>query len=407
LPAPTFSGSPDIPTRDTVSVTIIYPADAVLKEYSLNGTDWIGYTSAVVMTDNGTIHARWKDSLGIVSSTGTFAVSNIDRTAPATPTLSATPTTPTNGDVKVTIEYPGDSVLNKYIIGTREAQGYAGSITLSVNNVVYAYAVDAAGNTSGVGMLTVSNIDKTAPTTPSLSADITNPTLSVVRVTLSNWGDATLKEYRINGGDWKSVTDSSEVVMTANGTVEARGQDSVGNKSAIGLIQINNIVSDQDPLKITVAAMNSNGTEIALQFNHTLDLRTPLTKEKFHLNGPAVSISSASYASHQVVVLKLANPYVANNELQQITLNVDSGAVMDKGGKSILEWRGLPVKSQMETDILRERLKSLPSGNPAAAIRINSVVKYMLQFRDDITGDGTFDRNDILFLLLQIDSLEE
>jgi hypothetical protein len=61
----------------------------------------------------------------------------------------------------------------------------------------------------------------------------------------------------------------------------------------------------------------------------------------------------------------------------------------------------------METDILRERLKSLPSGNPAAAIRINSVVKYMLQFRDDITGDGTFDRNDILFLLLQIDSLEE
>jgi hypothetical protein len=404
LPAPTFGNSPAVPTRDNVSVTIIYPADAVLKEYSFNGVDWINYYSAVVMTDNGTIHGRWKDSLGIVSSTGTFTVSNIDRTAPTTPTLSATPTTPTNGDVMVTVAYPDDSALNKYILGTGEAQGYSGSIKLSVNNVVYAYAVDAAGNISGFGTVTVNNIDKTPPTTPSLFADIINPTLGVVRVTLSNWGDATVKEYRINGGDWKSATDASEVAMTANGTVEARGQDRVGNKSAIGLIQINNIVADQDPLNVAVAAMNANGTEIALLFNHILDIRTPLTKEKFHLSGAAVSISSAGYASNQVVVLKLSDPYVSDNEQQRITLDVDYEAVKNKGGKPILEWRGLPVKSLQEANLLRERLRSLSAGNPAGAIRIDSVVKYMIQSHEDVTGDGIFDRNDVLFLLLQLDS---
>jgi hypothetical protein len=405
LPAPTFSGSPAVPTKGDVHVTIVYPADAAVKEYSFDQTDWIAYASAVVMSDNGTIYARWKDSLGVVSSTGTFSVSNIDRTAPAMPTLSATPTAPTNGDVNVTITYPDDSVLNKYQVGTSEVKVYTGAVTLSVNDVVYAFAVDAVGNTSTIGSVAVTNIDKTAPPTPSLTADITKPTNSSVHVTFSNWGDATVKQYRINGGVWLSSPNSSKVAMGANGTVEARGRDSAGNESAIGLIQIVNIVTDQDPLKVTVAAMNSDGAEMILQFNHQLDSHISLSIEKFHLNGAAASISSASYVSNQVIVLKLSQPVVANNALQPITLDVDYGAVTDKGGKSILEWRGLPVKSQQETYLLREQLKSYSPGNPAQTIRIDHVVRRMVQSHEDVTGDGIFDRNDVLFLLLQIDSL--
>lgn len=405
LPAPTFTGSPSVPTKGNVSVTIVYPADAAVKEYSFNETDWSPYASAVVMSNNGTIYARWKDSLGVVSGTGTFVVSNIDRTAPDTPTLSATPTTPTNGDVNVTITYPGDSVSNKYRVGAGEEMAYSGAILLSVNDVVYAFAVDAAGNTSAYGTIAVTNIDKSAPPMPNLTADITKPTNSSVQVTFSNWGDATVQQYRMNGGSWRAATDTSKVVMTANGTVEARGIDSAGNESAIGSIQIYNIVADPNPLKVAVAALNSDGTEMILQFNHQLDLLTTLSKEKFHLNGAAVSISNASYISNQVVVLKLSSPVVANTAAQPITLDVDFEAVTDTGGKSILEWRWIPVKSSQETYLLREQLKSTFPGNPAPAIRIDHIVRFMRQSQQDVTGDGNFDRNDILFLLLQIDSL--
>ncbi|TMV52317.1 hypothetical protein FE783_05090 [Paenibacillus mesophilus] len=407
LPAPTFTGSPVLPTKGNVSVTIVYPADAAVKEYSFNQSDWFPYASAVTMTNNGTIYARWKDSLGVVSDTGTFAVSNIDRTAPAAPTLSATPTTPTNGDVSVTISYPGDSVSNKYRVGAGGENVYSGAITLSVNDVVYAFAVDAAGNTSAYGSIAVTNIDKSAPPMPTLAADITKPTHSNVHVTFSNWGDATVKQYRINGGSWQAATDTSQVAMTANGTVEARGMDSVGNESAIGTIVIGNIVADPNPLKVTVAAVSPNGTEMILQFNHVLDLHTTLSKEKFHLNGAAASISRANYVSNQVVLLILSSPAVATDAAQPITLDVDYEAVKDQGGKSILEWRELPVKSSQETYQLREQLKSNTPGNPAPApaIRIDHVVRYMRQSPQDVTGDGIFDRNDILFILLQIDSL--
>lgn len=321
LPPPTFSSSPTKPTRENVSVTILFPADANVKEYSFNQADWFLYTSAIVMTDNGTVYARWKDLIGIPSTTGTYSITNIDKIPPPAPTLSATPTTPTNGNVKVI---------------------------------------------------------------------------------LANWGDATAKEYRINGGVWQSVSEPAEVIMTASGTVEARGIDHAGNESSIGLLAVNNIVADEDPLKVTVAALNSTGTEAAVLFNHKLNIHTPLNIEKFHLKGTGVTISSVRYASDQVVVLQLNNQDAVINALPSITLDVDYGAVMDKGNKLILGWSGLPVRSQTDALQLRSQLLSLSASNPDGPIRIDNVVSYMFRTPADVTGDGVFDRNDVLFLLLQI-----
>jgi hypothetical protein len=404
LPAPTLTSSPATPTRENVSVTILYPADAIIKEYSFNEVDWFNYPSAIVMINNGTIYARWKDAIGIPSTTGAHTISNIDKTPPIAPTFWVTPPTLTNGNVEVTITFPADSVLNKYQIGTGAVQDYTDPITISANGSVTAYAVDAAGNTIDA-MLTVDNIDTTAPSMPSLTANTTNPTNSPVRVTITNWGDAIVKEYRIDGGVWQSAMELAEVVMTANGTVEARGKDSAGNESSIGLIAINNIMADLEPLKVTVAAMNADGTEMTILFNHKLDLHTPLNKEKFHLNGADASISSVRYVSDQVVELQLHNSDAVTNGPQTITLDVDYGAVMDNGSKLILEWKGLPVKSQMETNSLRDQLRTFSTSNPNGAIRINNVVGYMVQSPSDVTGDGVFDRNDVLFLLLQIDPL--
>ncbi|MDF2722287.1 MAG: coagulation factor 5/8 type protein [Paenibacillus sp.] len=402
LPAPTFSSNPATPTKDSVSVTITYPADAAVKQYSFNETDWSTYTSPIVMTDPGTIYARWKDAAGAISSTGTLAVTNFDRTPPEAPTLIATPTEPTNGDVQVTVAYPGESTQNTYRIGTGEVQNYNGPVAVTVNGSVYAYAKDAAGNTS-TGMITISNIDKTAPSTPSLTANITNPTNSRVLATITNWGDATVRQYRINGGEWKSAADGSAVIMTANGTVEARGQDAVGNWSATGNIQITNIVADANPVQAIAATLNADGTQITLKFNHRLNTSLLPKLDRFRLNGAAISISSAVFASDREVVLQLSAPYAAVSGTQPITLELDTGAVTNANGKSILEWKGIPVQSPLQVSQLRQTLLSLPVGSVDGSVRVDHVVNYITHSPMDITGDGRFDGTDVLWLLQQVD----
>ncbi|MDF2652479.1 MAG: coagulation factor 5/8 type domain protein, partial [Paenibacillus sp.] len=404
--APTLIATPTTPTNGNVSVTIIYPDDSVQNKYQIGSGAVLDYTGPITLSENASIVAYAVDAAGNTSGNGTLTVSNIDKIAPSAPTLIATPTTPTNGNVSVTIMYPNDSVQNKYQIGSGAVLDYTNPITLSVNDSVYAYAVDAAGNTSVTGTLTVDNIDKVAPSTPVLTADIINPTNSPVRVTMTNWGDAITKEYRLNEGEWQSALESSEAVMLSNGTIEARGIDSAGNVSPIGWIEISNIVEDQGPLQVTLAAINSDGTQMTIQFNNKLDTQAPLNKEKFRLNGTATSISNVSYASDQVVVLQLSSPEVETNELQQITLDMEFGAVVDQGSNLILELRGLPIKSQTETNTLREQLQSFAS-NPNGTIKMNNIVRYMLQSAADITGDSVFDQNDLLFLLLQIDRLND
>lgn len=82
-------------------------------------------------------------------------------TPPVAPTLSQTPTTPTNGNVTVTIFYPADAAVKEYKVGTAGAwTTYTGAVVLTANNTVKARCKDEFGNWSNIGSITVENIWK-------------------------------------------------------------------------------------------------------------------------------------------------------------------------------------------------------------------------------------------------------
>ena len=69
---------------------------------------------------------------------------------------------------------------------------------MTVNGTIEAKGTDSVGNESGIGSLVVGNIDRTPPNTPNLTPDVTTPTNGNVTVTIDNWGDAAVKQYRID-----------------------------------------------------------------------------------------------------------------------------------------------------------------------------------------------------------------
>ncbi|MCX8074014.1 MAG: glycine-rich protein [Clostridia bacterium] len=80
---PTIEASTTSWTNQDVTVTITYPSDAVIKEYSLDGISWSAYTTElVVSTNNTTVYARAKDQVGNQSGQTTHTVANIDKTKP-------------------------------------------------------------------------------------------------------------------------------------------------------------------------------------------------------------------------------------------------------------------------------------------------------------------------------------
>ncbi|MEI6578074.1 MAG: leucine-rich repeat domain-containing protein [Eubacteriales bacterium] len=167
---PTFASSPSEPTWDKVTVIIIYPADAAVKQYKLRQGPWELYEEPLVLWENDVVKASCTDTVGNFSSIGTFEVTNIDRDPPADPVISADPTEPTNGDVIVTITYPPDAAVKEYrVMGGSGPEGwtpYTAPVNITAISAVFARCKDAAGNPSEESFLAVTNIDKQGPDTP-------------------------------------------------------------------------------------------------------------------------------------------------------------------------------------------------------------------------------------------------
>ena len=159
---------------------------------------------------------------------GTYAL-DPDVIAP-TATVGYSTTSPTNVDVVATIT-PSESV-------SVTNNGGSTSYTFTANGSFVFNFIDTAGNT-GTATATVSNIDKIGPTTPTLTPNTSSPTNTNVTVTISDWGDAAITEYKIDTEVWTAYT--VPIVMTTNGTIYARGTDVAGNESATNSLSIVNI----------------------------------------------------------------------------------------------------------------------------------------------------------------------
>ena len=226
-------------TNKDVTVTATFSTDSAKKEYSLDNKTWQSYTSGIKFAQNGTVYFRGIDAAGNISAVASYTVGNIGKVAPATPVVSADITTPTNKSVTVTAKFAADAVKNEYKLGNGEWQSYVNGVVFTDNGTVSFRSCDAEGNYTDIVSYTVRNIDKVAPVTPLVSADITTVTNKNVTVRAAFSEDSVVKSYSFDNKNYKSYT--SAVVMSSNGTVYFKAADAAGNVSNIVSYTVSNI----------------------------------------------------------------------------------------------------------------------------------------------------------------------
>ncbi len=273
LDAAVITASTTEPTNQSVTLTATFDPVAVKKEYKLGSDgEWTTYTGKITISKNMTVYFRATDINGdtVVSN---YQVSNIDKTPPDMPTVSADITTQTSGPVCVTAGFGTDVVTKQYSLDGTNWLTYTKSLTFTKNGMVQFRGIDAVGNVSAIASYSVTNIQSAAPGQPTVSADTTLPTSGKVTVTAVFSEDTVTKQYSLDGTNWYTYT--KEIVVSANCTIRFRGLNEAGTPSAITTYHVNNIVSSVpgDPVasadittltdgNVTVSAVFGNNTAI-------------------------------------------------------------------------------------------------------------------------------------------------
>ena len=242
LEAPVPFASTTEPTNGYVIVTATFSDDSVFCECSVDGMNWIEYTSnGLCYTDNGKAFFRSSDAAGNVSKIAVYEVTNIDKDAPVAPVVS-TEVAATFEGLMVSATFSDDSVQQEYSMDGRNWEAYRSGIPCrEVGTVIFFRGIDEAGNISEVTEYEVKSLtpDPIGPAAPTASADITEPTTGNVIVTAVFGEDSVIREYSYDGRDW-SVYDES-LLLTENGTVYFRGTDANGNFSDVTAFEVDNI----------------------------------------------------------------------------------------------------------------------------------------------------------------------
>ena len=156
--APTVKASTTKTTNKNVTLTATFSTDSTRPQYSTDNKTWRAYTEAVSASKNGTYYFRAIDAAGNVSKVTSIKVSNIDKTPPATPTVtvdSAKAREIGGKSVKVTATFSADSAKKQYSIDGGEWKDYTKALTVKSNKVIEFRGIDKAGNISRTKTLAV------------------------------------------------------------------------------------------------------------------------------------------------------------------------------------------------------------------------------------------------------------
>ncbi|MCB2298705.1 Ig-like domain-containing protein [Clostridium tagluense] len=168
-----------------------------------------------------------------VVSGGGYKDKNFSLTAIAklgTPTFTQNPTTITNQDVLVTIDYPSDPTIKEYKIGQDGLwQSYTGPITIKENTIIEARGKainENYENVSDTARYSVANIDKIKPI-----ITITTPVMGDDRVSIEEQKNVAIK------GTTEPNTEVKVVITGANGAKieKITTSDATGNYTVSGM----------------------------------------------------------------------------------------------------------------------------------------------------------------------------
>lgn len=275
--APSINLDVTKPTKENVKVTIMYPADAVKREYRIGtGGGWQSYSGPITVTDNTTVYARSFNNTDMVSPIGVAAVQNIDRMNPIINLSQAQNETPSQKhETKVTVQDNTQVAKLTYAWSTSDKveplkfSTFTNGTTLatpSESGVYYLWvkAEDAATNAS----TTVSGGFLVATTPPVLNVaySTTNPTTKNVTLKVTPKdsqlgakvikfakGKQELNYFASNGTD---VSKTRQTSVSENGIYTFYVEDLIGNKSVQHIV-----VSNIDKTN-SVVQLSQNGNPI-------------------------------------------------------------------------------------------------------------------------------------------------
>ena len=243
-------------TINSITVTASGGTDSISGvmgyQYSTNGTNWTGtivagesYTfEGIKAGTEVTIYAKTVDNAGQISTTYQEIVNTTGVEENVTLTSSIPEGTWTSGDVTVTLSYgsiPSGYELQYKVGSGNWTTGTSALVTTNNTTVIGRLYNATLDDEIAVNSITITNIDKTAPTVPTeieSSATSNSITVKASGGTDSISGVAGY-QYRINSGEWSGTIASgnshtfSGLTAGTNYTIEARTVDNVGGLSGV------------------------------------------------------------------------------------------------------------------------------------------------------------------------------
>lgn len=225
----------DTDSGDTVSIK--YAIDDG-TEYSVpgsfvpNGTSK-NFSSSFTIPNNlaeGTHNLKiWAvDDKGNMSNPKSVNFTVVKDKTPPSLNLSLNNTNWTNGNVTISANASDDKGVKKIVTPSGEVYSAGTTYTVSANGTYYFTAYDIYGNTTKKS-ITVSNIDKTVPTSPNINID--KNILSLNGAADSQSGIKSVL-YKINNGVWETYSTSIKL-EDGEYTIYSKAVDNANNEGAI------------------------------------------------------------------------------------------------------------------------------------------------------------------------------
>lgn len=203
---------------------------------------------------------NWRAFATIQNSTSSnrpYTVINYtnDTTAPTITGVTGNPTAWTNGNVTLTVngakDESGGSGLHSTPYSFSTTKGSynwqsSNSKTFSSNCTVYIYVRDVQGNIRLASTQTINKIDKTKPSTPTVSGNVSEWTTNPITLTASSSDVASgIKDYSFStvSGSYSWQNESSKS-FSENATVYVSARDNAGNISPVTEVVIDKFTTD-------------------------------------------------------------------------------------------------------------------------------------------------------------------
>ncbi|MFA6941864.1 MAG: choice-of-anchor L domain-containing protein, partial [Clostridiaceae bacterium] len=237
-----------------------------------------------------------------------------------------------NDPISYTLEFNNGSSWAQVYNGPSVSYSFTNTSGLNTTNAQFRVKASDDGGYSDYVTSNIFTVDSQAPQIPILSASIVAPTNGDVTVTAAYPEDASAKQYRVGiSGAWLNY--EAPIIVTTNNTVYARCQDTAGNWSDEGNLDISNIdktspniavISNADKYTdsiwynsyqtITASFTNTEGCDEKLQYK--LD-------DSEWTDGESLDVSEVG---KHIVSFRVIDALERTSGEQTINVNVDKSA---------------------------------------------------------------------------------